>query len=207
MLPNLRVILVATAATATVVTLVGTALRPVSGDAGAPRVAQRPSWQTSVDNSRKLQFHMLGYAYRADEPNRQQQLSQSPAPMKDETSAQEGGTSIYIKQGGDAAQRAALAGEHPANNSNDPSADAGLVTGGTSASTNEPAASATHDNLLAPASIASAQPAGSSPVIALPVVPLPPERPKHLRPPIIHAVRAAAGANNIFAPQDRNATP
>jgi hypothetical protein len=193
------VIVVAVAATTIVVTLVGIALRP--GDAGAPRLAPRPSWQKPVESSDKLQFHMLGYARRA-------------APMKELASAQEGGSSTYVKQGGDAVPR--TAGEHAATNSDDPSAD--VVTGSTNIAS-EPAASATDDatSLAAPASLASARSGasnkiatGPSPVIALSAVPLPPERPKHLRPPLVHAIRAAAGVNNahnIFAPQDRTATP
>ena len=197
MLPNLRVILVTMIATAITVTLVGTALRPVPRDvrtAALPRAAEPPAWQTQTDNRDRQQFHMLGYARRA-------------VPIDTASrSTSEGGTSTYVKQGGDTAQHSPLAGNHPMTHADDPGSDNGTATG--SVNTSEPPASATNDglDLAAPTRIARTQTGVSvtdaiqpGRPIALSAAPPPLPRPRPFlffhRP--IHLARPAAVAPAI----------
>jgi hypothetical protein len=102
MLPNLRTVLVALVATAILVALVGTLLMPVPEDpyirsAGFPRIGQPLVQQAQVESTDWEQRNVLGNAKRADELNR---LKTLPPPTTDE--ANDGGTSVHVKQPADA---------------------------------------------------------------------------------------------------------
>jgi hypothetical protein len=195
MLPNLRVILVTMTATAITVTLVGTALRPVSR--ALPRAAEPPSWQTQTDNRDRQQFHMLGYARRA-------------APIDTATgSTSEGGTSTYVKQGGDTTEHATLAGDHPVTHADEPDSDNGMTTGTVNTNTSESPANATNDgvDLAAPTRIArtrtgvsatDAIQSGRPIALSAALPPLPRPRPFLLFHRPIPAVRAAVGAPSMM---------
>jgi hypothetical protein len=200
MLPNLRVILVTMTATAITVTLVGTALKPVPRDvrsAALPRAAEPPSWQTRTDNRDRQQFHMLGYARRA-------------VPIETANgSTSEGGTSTYVKQGGDTAEHATLAGDRPMTHPNDPDSDSGMATGTVNTNTSEPPANATNDglDLAAPTRIARTQTgvsatdaiqSGRPIALSAALPPLPRPRPFLLFRRPIPAVRSAVGAPSLM---------
>src|SRR5262249_55661417 len=95
----------------------------------------------------RQQFHMLGYARRA-----------TPTDTAN-GSAGQGGTSTYVKQGGDAAEHSTLADDHPTTHADDPG-ESGMVTGTVNTNTNEPPANATNDAAApaAPTRIARSQP-------------------------------------------------
>jgi hypothetical protein len=95
MLPSLRTILAAMCLTAIVVVLVGTALMPRPDPYGHSTAF---SGIGQPENSESQQLLKLGHTRRVDELNR---LLTLPAP-NDDSGASEGGTSIYVKQGGDA---------------------------------------------------------------------------------------------------------
>jgi hypothetical protein len=94
MLPSLRTILAAMCLTAIVVVLVGAALMPRPDPYGHSTAF---SGIGQPENSESQQLLKLGHTRRVDELNR---LLTLPTPT-DDSGASEGGTSTYVKQGGD----------------------------------------------------------------------------------------------------------
>jgi hypothetical protein len=139
---------------------------------------------------------MLGYARRA-------------APIGTASgSADEGGTSTYVKQGGDTPERSTSAGDRATTHSDDQGSD-GIATGTVNTNTSEPPANATNNGVdpAAPTRIARTQSGASvtdaiqsGPPIALSAAlpPLPRPRPFLLFHRPIPAVRAAVGVPSVM---------